>query len=63
MSSDASECATCGLAVQDPLHHGFHLLKEWNAEAFRVARAKAEKEFEARLVKQEKKPKWSSLSM
>lgn len=54
MNSDASKCATCGLWVEDPLHASLHYLKEWNTDAFKRARAIAEKEFEARLKKEDR---------
>lgn len=57
-------CATCGLYVADPLHDAFHKVKAWNDYAFKVAREKAEKEFEKKIAPAKKKgSSWSSPSM
>lgn len=48
---------SCGLATNDPLHEGFHSLKEWNDMARRVARERAMKEFDRRIAKPKTKGK------
>lgn len=53
---------TCGLALEDPLHHGFHKIIAWNKGVFNDAREKAMKEFEKRLPKK-KEEKWTSLDI
>jgi hypothetical protein len=53
------------MAVEDPLHRGFHQLIAWNAGVMRDARDKAQKDFEKRLPKPDKKKEkqWTSLDI
>ena len=53
---------SCGIALEDPLHYGFHQIIAWNRGVMHDARIKAEKEFEKRLPKKEAK-KWKSLDI
>jgi hypothetical protein len=55
----------CGIALEDPLHYGFHQIIAWNAGVMQDARIKAQKEFEKRLPKTDKKKEkqWTSLDI
>jgi hypothetical protein len=50
------------MALEDPLHYGWHRIKDWNDATFAAVKKKGEQEFEARLEKKEK-PKWKSLDI
>ncbi len=52
------------MALEDPLHYGFHRIKNWNEGVFEAARLKAQKDFEKRLPKKEEKEvSWKSLDV
>ena len=54
----------CGIALEDPLHYGFHRIFTWNSGVFKDSQENAMKEFEKRLPKPEKKEKqWTSLDI
>ena len=56
----------CGLALEDPLHYGWHKIKDWNDGVFANARKKEEEKFEKRLDKPKKKTgkeSWTSLDI
>jgi len=50
------------MALEDPLHLGYHSIKYWNDGVFREVRRKAEEEFEKRLPKAKEK-QWTSLDI
>ena len=52
----------CGIALEDPLHYGFHSIMAWNKGVQDGARKKAEQEFEKRLPKKKEKS-WTSLDI
>jgi hypothetical protein len=52
------------MALEDPLHSGYHRIKNWNDSVFAKAKEKAMEDFEKRLPKQKKKEtKWTSLDI
>jgi hypothetical protein len=55
----------CGVALEDPIHYGWHKIKTWNDQVFAAARQKSMDEFEKRLPKKKDKEeiKWSSLNI
>lgn len=54
----------CGIALEDPLHYGFHRIMDWNAGVRKAAIEKAQAEFEKRLSKEKKQEKkWTSLDI
>jgi len=58
----SDDYCSCGMALEDPLHYGWHRIKDWNDATFAAVKKKGEQEFEARLEKKEK-PKWKSLDI
>ena len=53
---------SCGIALEDPLHYGFHRIMGWNESVRADAVKKSEKEFEKRLPKKKEKS-WTSLDI
>ena len=53
---------SCGMAIDDPMHYGYHRIKTWNDDVFAAARRKSEEEFEKRLPKKKEK-QWTSLDI
>ena len=55
----------CGLALEDPLHYGFHKIKLWNDGVFKDARQKAMDKFDKQIADEKKKQekKWKSLGI
>lgn len=52
------------MALEDPLHYGFHRIFTWNNSLFKNSQEKAMKEFEKRLSKPKKEEKkWTSLDI
>jgi hypothetical protein len=52
------------MAIEDPMHYGWHRVKTWNDDTFRRHKLKSMVEFEKRLPKDEKeKTKWTSLGI
>jgi hypothetical protein len=50
--------------LNDPLHHGFHRIIEWNLGVREDAKQKAIKEFDKRVGKpKQKEKKWKSLDI
>lgn len=60
------ETCSCGLALEDPLHYGYHRIIKWNEMVFAASRKKAEKEFDKRVEdkpKKRSKDSWTSLDI
>ena len=57
----------CGLAVEDPLHYGFHRIKTWNEGVRDDARRKAMEKFDKQIIEEDKRrqkeKKWKSLDI
>lgn len=57
---------SCGLALEDPLHYGFHKIKLWNDGVRDNARRKAMEKFDKQIADEKKKQKgkkWTSLDI
>jgi hypothetical protein len=50
------------MALEDPLHYGFHKIFAWNKGVIKDVQEKAMKEFEKRLPKK-KETQWTSLDI
>jgi hypothetical protein len=54
------------MALEDPLHYGYHRIFAWNKMVFDEAKLKAEKEFDKAIEKPKKKTgkeNWTSLNI